>query len=104
MLTKNEIETILAEATIASLSAPPLRGSGCGRAYVCVSGEKAEITAVAAVCKKMGLLFQRKGYGVSNAIYMGYDNCDGRALAKAKAFAEACAARGLRAYDDAVAD
>jgi hypothetical protein len=72
-----------------------------------VSGsDKALLKAVAAGCKKLGLLFERKGhYGVGrNSIYMGYDNADGRALGKADAFAKALTDRGIRAYSDAKED
>lgn len=85
--------------------APHARGFGCGRAYVTVGGDRAEINAVSAACKKLGLMFLRNAYGTSgNAIYCGYDNADGRALAKAEAMASVLKARGLRAYVDAVSD
>ena len=91
----------------AAWSAPyePARSSGCGRAYVCVSGDRATVHAVSAAAKKLGILFLRKAYGTGkNAIYCGYDNADGRALGKAHAVANALKAAGLSAYDNAVAD
>lgn len=96
------------EAVKAAKESPfevPARGFGCGRAYVSVGGERAEVNAVSAACKKLGLMFLRKAYGtLGNAIYVGYDNADGRALARAEAMATVLKARGLRAYVDAVQD
>lgn len=97
------------EALKAAKDAPfvPARISGCGRAYVCVSGsDKDLLRAVAAGCKKLGLIFNRKGlYGVGrNAIYIGYDNADGKALGKSEAFAKALSDRGISAYHDAASD
>ncbi len=98
-----ETVEILTLANAAPFTAKP--ACGCGRAYVCVSGTRPEINAVSKACKKLGLTFLRKAYGTSgNAIYMGYDNADGRALAKAEAFAEVCRANGIKCYTDAVAD
>lgn len=103
-MTKEEVLKALQTANNAPYTpAPP---SGCGRAYVCVQGDKDLLRFVAASCKKMGLLFERKGhYGTgSNSIYIGYDNADGRAIAKSKVFAETLKTFGIGAYDDAVAD
>lgn len=104
-MTKTEI----ADALKSAMSAPftPHAGPtcGCGRAYVCVSASRPEITAFAAACKALGLTFLRKAYGTGgNALYVGYDNADGRALARAKVIADELTKRGLRAYSDAVAD
>jgi hypothetical protein len=96
------------EAVKAAFEAPvgPAKPAcGCGRAYVCVSGDRATVNAVAAAAKKVGVTFLRKAYGTSgNAFYCGYDNADGRALAKAEAVAGVLKAKGLSAYVDAVAD
>ncbi len=98
------------KALEAAKAAPgtPTRASGCGRAYVCVaSGDRKLVNAVAEACKKLGLLFERKGhYGVSgrNSIYIGYDNADGRALGRSNAFAEVLNKHGIPAYTDAAAD
>jgi hypothetical protein len=103
MLTKTQI----ADALKAALSAPyvPQSASGCGRAYVCVSGSREEIKAFADACKAQGVLFLKKAYGTSgNALYVGYDNADGRALARAEVIAAELKAHGLSAYSDAVAD
>ena len=83
----------------------PARASGCGRAYVVITADKPTVNAVSAACKAVGLMFLRKAYGTgNNAIYMGYDNADGRALGKAKAFATALNELGISCYDDAVGD
>ena len=102
----NKMEVL--EAVTAAMAAPvgpAVPACGCGRAYVCVRGERAEINAVSAACKKLGLMFLRKAYGTGgNAIYCGYDNASGRPLAKAEAIAATLNAKGLRAYVDAVSD
>lgn len=98
------VEALKAANAVAFEPAP---ASGCGRAYVTLSmgKDRATVNAVAAGCKSLGLLFQRKGYrGLTNAIYIGYDNADGRALGKAKAFAAELTKRGIPAYDDAQED
>lgn len=105
-MTKEEKAKVL-EALTAANAAPyeATPACGCGRAYVTVSGERDTINAVAAASKKLGLIFQRNAYyGLRNAIYIGYDNADGRALGKAKAFAKVLNERGIKAYDEACAD
>lgn len=104
-MTKTEI---LEALTIAKSLTPPAKTGafgGCGRVYVSVSGERATINAVSAACKKLGLVFDRRSYyGTRNAIYIGYDNADGRALAKGEAFAAKLSELGLPAYCDAHGD
>jgi hypothetical protein len=98
--------SVLAAVTAAN-KAPwtPSPSSGCGRAYVVVTADRATVNAVSAACKTLGLMFLRKAYGTSgNAIYIGYDNADGRALGRSKAFADALAAQGVPCYSDAVGD
>jgi len=92
-------------AAVRAALAAPVGPSGpscdCGRAYVCVSADKATVNAVAAACRTLNVLFVRKNYGAgNNAIYCGYDNADGRALAKAEAVAMSLNAAGLRCYVD----
>jgi len=105
-MTKNEV----LEALTAAKNAPYVAGSisGCGRAYVCItsSNDRSVVNAVATACRQLGLLFERKGhYGTGkNSIYIGYDNADGRALARSKVFAKVLSDRGIPAYDDAVSD
>jgi hypothetical protein len=104
-MTKTEILEALKAANAAPFAAKTGAFGGCGRAYVCVSADKATVKLVAAACKALGLLFLKKAYGTTgNAIYIGYDNADGRALAKSEAFAATLTAKGLPAYSDAVAD
>lgn len=94
-------------AMTAAMAAPFVAGrvSGCGRVYVVLSGSKEEVNAVSAACKKVGLMFLRKAYGVSGpAVYVGYDNADGRALGKGDAFVEVLKSHGLSCYRDEVSD
>jgi hypothetical protein len=103
-LTKTEIAAALETAWKAPVG-PAARSCGCGRAYVCVSADRATVNAVAAAARKLGILFVRKNYGAgSNAIYCGYDNADGRALAKAETVAASLKAAGLSVYTDAASD
>jgi hypothetical protein len=78
---------------------------GCGRVYISVCGDRAVINAVSAAAKKLGIIFQRKAaYGMRNALYVGYDNADGRAMARGEAIAEYLKANGIVAYMDAHGD
>lgn len=104
-MTKIEVLEALTAAQAAPFAPGPI--SGCGRAYVCItSKDRVVVNAVAAACRSLGLLFERKGhYGTGkNSIYLGYDNADGRALARSRVFAKVLSDRGIPAYDDAVAD
>lgn len=77
---------------------PAERGIGCGRIYVVIS-DKAHVPGVRKAAKKLGKIFQGKShYGDSNALYVGYDNCDGNALARGTAVVEALKAAGISAY------
>ena len=101
---------VVFEAVKAAYEAPyeaPARGYGCGRAYVRLSSVNSPktVNAVSAAAKKLGKLFLRKVYGAgSNGLYVGYDNADGKALAKAEAMAKALSARGIPAYSVGVED
>ena len=93
----------------AALAAPftrPARGYGCGRAYVAISGsDRKVVNGVASAAKKLGKIFQRKGYaGARNVLYIGYDNATGEMLAKAEAVATYLTNNGVSAYSDAYAD
>jgi len=103
-----EKSSVVEAVTVAfGLQVAPKQGAfgGCGRVYVCVSGDKATINAVAAAAKKLGLIFQRKAhYGLGNALYIGYDNADGRAIARGEAIAESLTKAGLPAYMEACGD
>jgi len=104
-MTKDQVLTALSAALEAKfVPAPP---SGCGRAYVCIShgADKATLKEIAKACKELRLIFQTKGYGVgNNAIYIGYDNADGRAIGRSKAFAQVLSEHGISAYPDAASD
>jgi len=90
----------------------PQRASGCGRAYVVLTGiakgkgRKATLKLYEDACKSLGLLFLKEAYGVGKipCIYIGYDNCDGKALAKSVVFAAKLREQGIPCYDEAVAD
>ncbi len=102
-MTKTEIFDAVKAAHAAQFTPAP--ASGCGRAYVVLACGAAERRAVATACKALGLMYLPKAYGTAGAaIYMGYDNADGRALGKARAFAAALKDRGIACYDDAVGD
>lgn len=103
----SKAEVIKAVEAAFALRPAPKTGAfgGCGRVYVVVSGDRATINAVAAAAKKLGVIFQRKAYyGLRNALYVGYDNADGRALARGEAIAEHLTAAGIPAYSEACAD
>jgi hypothetical protein len=102
-------KTEIAEALRAAMALPftPKTGptGGCGRAYVAIMGTRADINAFAAACRDQGHTFLRKAYGTGgNVLYVGYDNADGRALARAEVIAAELNRRGLRCYTDAVGD
>lgn len=93
------------EAVKKAFAAPftPARASGCGRVYVTVPKEHAK--AVAEAANKLGIIFQRNAhYGLRNALYVGYDNADGRALAKGEKVAEVLTEAGIKAYSEACSD
>jgi hypothetical protein len=75
------------------------RGVGCGRIYVVVDKEHAKGISTAA--KKLGKIFQRTAhYGMKNALYVGYDNCDGRALSRGTKIVETLRAAGIGCHRD----
>ena len=77
-----------------SIPVSPERGIGCCRVYVTVS--KGSASAVAKAAQAINKTFQRKAhYGMSNALYIGYDNCDGEALARGTAVVRALQALGI---------
>ena|SRR5665213_1676002 len=78
---------------------PAERGIGCGRVYVAVDKEHAK--GIKAAAKKLGKIFQgRSHYGASNTIYIGYDNCDGNALARGTFVVATLKAAGIGCYRD----
>lgn len=115
-MTNQEIVSALQTANQAPFTAQ--RASGCGRAYVVISVDKKLadgsrnkdrakfLKAFEAACKELGLLYLKETYGVGKvpSIYIGYDNCDGKALAKSEAFAASLKASGIPCYADAASD
>jgi len=104
MTTKIEIVNAIQQGLAA-----PTTGtrSGCGRAYVCLSkkSDRTTLKLFKEAAKAVGLLYLNKAYGVGDrAIYVGYDNADGRALAQAEAIAKNLRNLGLDVYDDAMSD
>jgi len=100
----NRYVALLSEA-YAQKCSPAERAYGCGRAYVCVFGlDKKEMRLLAKAAEQLGFLFQTTGYQVANALYVGYDNADGRALARAEVIANYLTAKGVQAYVEAVSD
>ena len=92
-------------ALAAKASAAPARASGCGRAYVALMGDKAQLKAIAAACKARGVRYLPKPHGVGGpAIYVGYDNCTGVEVGQSVAMAGALNRAGVQCYDDAVGD
>ena len=79
---------------------------GCGRAYVCLGKvDKGVLAAYKAAAKDVGVRYLTNAYGSgSRVLYIGYDNADGVAPARADAIADNLRALGLPAYSDGVAD
>lgn len=76
------------------------RGIGCGRIYVAITDDAAA-KAIAKAAKKIGKIFDKRShYGTRNALYIGYDNCDGMALARGTAVVAALTAAGIPCYRD----
>lgn len=108
------LAAVLAEVKTSTVT--PVRASGCGRVYVCLSGfdmtsmtsrkvDAKIVKAVAEAAKKVGMIFQRKAhYGMTNALYVGYDNATGRELAKGELLARRLTEAGVPAYCDAHGD
>jgi hypothetical protein len=109
---KQTLKAALHNAAITARTVPPQRASGCGRAYVVLTGvarkgkgAKANLQMWDDAAKASGLMFLKEAYGVSGCcLYIGYDNADGRALARANSIAESLVAAGIGAYMDAVQD
>ena len=80
-------------------AATPERPLGCGRIYVSVDKEHAK--GIGKAAKALGRIFQTRGYyGTRNVLYIGYDNCDGRALAQGTAVVSVLEACGVGCYRD----
>ena len=82
----------------------PERAIGCCRVYVSIA-DKAQAKEVAKAAKALGMIWQgRSHYGTSNALYIGYDNCDGNALARGTAVVNALKSAGINCYRDEQGD
>lgn len=74
------------------------RPLGAARIFVAIS-DPAQAKAIAKAARKLGKVFQKKTcYGDSNAIYIGYDNFDGRDLARGTAVVQALQSAGIASY------
>jgi hypothetical protein len=103
-MAKKNYVTLLNAALQAGRSASKERGLGCGRVYVCIV-ESEDAKGIAKAAKTLGRLFQKKGYaGMTNVLYVGYDNSDGLALGQGTAIAESLKASGVRCYRDEQGD
>lgn len=104
MKTKADFETALKAANEATFV--PARASGCGRAYLGFYDlSKPEKKALKAAAETLGLMFLKEAYGTSgNVLYVGYDNADGKALAKAEVMVKVLGEHGIKSYVDPVSD
>lgn len=82
----------------------PERAIGCCRVYV-VLMDKEHAKGMAAAAKRLGRIFQTKAhYNLTNALYIGYDNCSGHELAKATEVVRALKAAGIKCYREEMGD
>ena len=89
-------KAVLTEA----FSAPVVRerGIGCGRIYVCVT-DKEQAKEVGKAAKALGKIFQKKAhYGLTNALYIGYDNSTGTELSRGTTVVNVLQAAGIKCY------
>ncbi len=97
---------IVLEALVAANNATPERGIGCGRVYVVP--DKAHRNGLKKACAphvNAGIRYLADAYGTSKGVlYIGYDNCDGRSLARGTAIVNVLRSHGISAYRDEVAD
>jgi hypothetical protein len=76
----------------------PERAIGCCRVYVSIV-DATQARGVAHAAKVLNMRWQKRShYGDSNALYIGYDNCDGQALARGAAVVEALKAAGINCH------
>lgn len=77
---------------------------GCARVYVAIADDD-HAKGIAKAARKLGLDFQKRSYyGTRNALYIGYDNLDGRELARGSAVVAALTAAGITCYRDEQGD
>lgn len=80
--------------------------SGCGRVYVMLpKGDRKTLAMYRAAAKETGILYLPEAYGAGKrALYIGYDNANGRCYNQAIAIAENLRSIGISAYEEGVAD
>lgn len=90
------------DAAIAKRTAPAVRTSGCGRAYVRFFNlTRAQRTALRKRCEVEGWRWLGADSGRNkDSIYVGYDNADGIALGQAQAMTGAFKAHGYECCHD----
>ena len=102
-----ELKSQIAKAIQEGLQA---RGTGprcgAGRAYVLLGKtDRKTLLAFQGAAKQVGLKYLPEAYGAGKrALYVGYDNFDGTAIAQSELIAEKLKAVGLPVYAEAVAD
>jgi phosphomannomutase len=91
-----DYKTILREA----FGAPVVREQGIGACRVYVSlTDKEHATGIAKAAKALGKIFQRKAhYGLTNALYIGYDNFSGSELSRGATVVKVLQAAGIECY------
>lgn len=96
--------SILKAARAAMQTAPRERASGCGRVYVSIV-EKEHAKGIADAAKTMNWIFHKKGHaGMSNVLYIGYDNSTGVELGQGTAVAQVIKNAGISCYRDEQGD
>lgn len=104
MAGKLDYGAILTEAMTAAGAAPVTERSGCGRVYVMLVGT-AHRAGISKASKASSIRYFGAGKGrYSFSLYVGYDNADGRALARGAAIARVLKDRGIDCYRDEVED
>jgi len=89
-------KAVLTEAFTAPVT--PEQGIGACRVYVSLA-EKEHAKGIAAAAKALGKIFQKKAYyGLTNALYIGYDNFSGRELARGTTVQRILTEAGIRCY------
>ena len=89
-------KAVLTEA----FSAPVVREQGIGacRVYVSIL-DKTHAAGIKKAAKALGKIFQTKAhYGLTNALYIGYDNFGGAELSRGTTVVNVLQAAGIKAY------
>ena len=96
----------LAVTQAANAKSDAVRGYACARWYVRFYGlDRATRAALVKACKAHELTWLGRDSGRNkDAIYVGYDNADGKAQARAETMAATLKSHGLQCYADGEAD